>query len=135
MHLVIIAHLCLLLMVCHLSKTFPLKEFKRDPLNRLFYSLHHQTIPSLTFDPWLTALVLVGYKWWCLGLMRALLPYESITCLVFPSLPLPAGLSSPTMCSIACLTLYGVDELLGPHYLHLVSFLGWVLLGYGLFFL
>ena len=56
--------------------------------------------------------------------MRALLPYESIACLVFMRLPLPAGLSGPTTCFAARLTLYGVDESLGFRSLHFVSSLG-----------
>ena len=63
--------------------------------------------------------------------MRTPLPYESIAFLAFMRLPLPAGLSGPT----ACLSLCGINESLGLHYLHLVSSLGWVLLGCGLFHL
>ena len=63
--------------------------------------------------------------------MRALLLYESIACLVFTCLSLPTGLSSLATCSATCLTLCGMDESLGLHSLHLVSSLGWVLLGYG----
>ena len=47
-------------------------------------------------------------------------------------LPLPTGLFGLVMCFVAHLTLCGVDESLGLHSLHLVSSLGWVLLGYGL---
>ena len=64
--------------------------------------------------------------------MRAPFLYESIACLVFKRLPLPIVLSGPAACSVACLTCCGVDESLGLHSLHLVSSLGWVLLGYGL---
>ena len=64
--------------------------------------------------------------------MCAPLPYKSITCLVFMRLPLPTGLFGLVMCFVAHLTLCGVDESLGLHSLHLVSSLGWVLLGYGL---
>lgn len=67
--------------------------------------------------------------------MRAPLPYESITCLVFTCLPLPMGLFGPTTRSVALLTLCGEDELLGLHFLHLVSSLGWVLFGYRHFLL
>ena len=63
MHLVILAHLSLFWVVCHPSKTFPLKELERESLNRLPPSLHRQTIPSLTSDPWPTALALAWYKW------------------------------------------------------------------------
>ena len=43
------------------------KEFERESQNRLPLSLHRQTIPSLTFDPWLTTHVLTRYKWVMLG--------------------------------------------------------------------
>ena len=67
--------------------------------------------------------------------MRAPLKYKSIACLVFMRLPLSASLSGPVACSTARLTLCGVDESLGLRSLHLVSSLGWVLLGYELFLL
>ena len=51
---------------------------------------------------------------------------------MFMRLPLSTGLFGPVMCFVAHLTLCGVDESLGLHSLHLVSSLGWVLLGYGL---
>ena len=56
--------------------------------------------------------------------MHAPLPYKSIACLVFMSLPLPVGLSGPTARSATRLTLCVVDDSLGLHSLHLVSFLG-----------
>ena len=62
MHLVIPAPLCLFLVVCHPSRTFPPKELERELQNRLPPSPHRQTTPSLTSDPWPTSLVLVGYK-------------------------------------------------------------------------
>ena len=62
MHLVILAHICLFWVVCHLSRIFPLQELEWEPQNKLPYSPHHQIIPSLTFDPWPTSPVLVGYK-------------------------------------------------------------------------
>ena len=45
-------------------------------------------------------------------------------------LPLLTGLFGLTAYSAARLTLCGVDESFGLHSLHLVSSLGWVLLGY-----
>ena len=63
MHLVIPAHFSLFWVVCHSSKTFPPKKLEREPQNRLPPSPHHQTIPSLTSDPWPITLVLAGYKW------------------------------------------------------------------------
>ena len=67
--------------------------------------------------------------------MRAPLPYESIACLVFTRLPLLADLSGAAACSVAHLTLCSVVESLGLHSLHLISSLGWILLGYRLFLL
>ena len=49
--------------VCHPSMTFLPKYLEWELQNRLSLSLHHQTIPSLTSDPWPTTLVLVGYEW------------------------------------------------------------------------
>ena len=63
MHLVIPAHLSLFWVVCHPSMTFSPKEFEQEPQNKLSHSPHRQTLPSLTFDPWPTTLVLAGYKW------------------------------------------------------------------------
>ena len=62
MHLVVSTHPSLFWVVYHPSRTFPLKEFKREPQNRLSPSPHRQTIPSLTSDPWLTTPILAGYK-------------------------------------------------------------------------
>ena len=67
--------------------------------------------------------------------MRALLLYETIACLVFKRLPLPIVLSGLDACSVACLTCCGMDESLGLHSSHLISSLGWVLLGHGSFLL
>ena len=67
--------------------------------------------------------------------MRAPLLDESIACLVFTRLSLPTGLSGPAAHSVARLTRCGVNESLGLHSSHLISFLGWVLLGHGPFLL
>ena len=64
--------------------------------------------------------------------MCALLLCESIACLVLMHLLLPVGLSGLVACFTACLTFCGVGESLDLHSLHLVSSLGWVLLGCGL---
>ena len=45
---------------------------------------------------------------------------------------LPVGLFGHVVCSVACLTFCAMGKSLGFHSLHLVSSLGWVLLGYGL---
>ena len=63
--------------------------------------------------------------------MYALLPYESIACLVFMCLLLPMALFGIAACSDTCLTFCGVDESLGLYSLHLVSSLGCVLLRCG----
>ena len=63
MHLVILAHISLFWVVCHPSRIFSPKKLEREPQNRLPPSPHHQTIPSLTSDPWPTTPVLAGYKW------------------------------------------------------------------------
>ena len=63
MHLVIPTHHYLFWVVCHPSKTFPLKELGWEPQNRLISSPHRKTIPSLTSDLWTTAPILAGYKW------------------------------------------------------------------------
>ena len=63
--------------------------------------------------------------------MSASLPCESIDYLVFTCLLLSMGLSGIAVCSAICLTFFGVVELLGLYSSHLVSSLGWVLLGCG----
>ena len=63
MHLVILAHLSLFWVECHLSKTSPPKVLERESQNRLTPSSYRQTIPYFTSDPWPTDPVLVGYKW------------------------------------------------------------------------
>ena len=94
-------------MVCHPNRTFPLKELEWESQNRLPFSPHYQTISSLTSDPWPTAPVLAGYKW--------VVP-EPYVCL-----------TSIWHVLLLILTLCGVDESLGLHSLHLISFLGWAL--------
>ena len=62
MHLVIPTHLSIFWVVCHPSKTFPPKEFEREPQNMLSPSSHCQTIPFLTSDLWPTTPILAEYK-------------------------------------------------------------------------
>ena len=132
MYLVIPAHFCLFWVVCHLSRTFPLKELEQEPQNRLLHSPQRQTTLFLTSDPWPTALVLAGYRLVVLeSCVCAPLPCESIACLAFTHLLLPVGLFGIAVCSAACLTFCGVGELLGLHSSYLVCFLGWVLCGCG----
>ena len=62
MHLVIPTYLSLFWVVCHPSKTFPLKKFEQEPQHRLSPSPHLQTILFLTSDPWSTTPILARYK-------------------------------------------------------------------------
>ena len=62
MHLVISTHPSIFWVAYHPSTIFPLKEFEREPQNKLSPSPHHQTISFLTSNPWPTTHVLVGYK-------------------------------------------------------------------------
>ena len=104
MHLAILAHIFLIWVVCHPSKTFPPKELEWKPQNRLPFlpsARPHPLLP-LTCDP--PPLYWLGTSRWCLSLIRAPLPYEFIVFLAFMRLSLPAGLSSPVTCSAACLT-------------------------------
>ena len=92
MHLMIPTHLSLFWVVCHPSRTFPSKEFKREP--KIGFSLLPTSKPyiflSLTHDPPL--LYWLGTSWWCLSLVHAPLPYVSMACLLFMRLPWPKGL-------------------------------------------
>ena len=62
LHLVVPTYHSLFWVVCHSNRTFPPKEFKWKPQNRLPPSPHHQAIPSLTSDSWPTTPVLAGYR-------------------------------------------------------------------------
>ena len=105
MHLVVPTHHSIFWMVCHPSKTFPPKKFKREPQNRLSLLLIARPYPllSLTYDPplqyWL------GTGWGCLGLVRSLLPCMSKACLLLMRLPWTGG-----SCAFfhSFLTSYGV---------------------------
>ena len=57
MHLVIPTHFSLFWVVRHPNRTFPPKEFKQEPQNRL-----PQTIPSLTSNTWPTTPILARYR-------------------------------------------------------------------------
>ena len=99
----------------------PKIDFLLLPTTRPYPFLH------LTYSP--LPLYWLGTSGWCLSLVHAPLSCESITYLLFMHLPLPACLFG--LCCTFCysfLTLCGVDESLGLHYLHLVSSLVWVLL-------
>ena len=121
MHLEFPAHLCFFWVACHPSRTFPPKELGQEPQNRLPPSPHCQTTPFLTFDSWPTAPILVGYELVVPKSNAALLPCESIACLVFTHLLLPVGLYGIAVCFTACLTFCGVGKL----FILCVSFLLW----------
>ena len=106
MHLVILTHLSIFWVECHPNRTSPPKEPERESQNILPPSPYHQTIPSITFDPWPSAPV------W------AVVHAFAISCRFVWS-----------CCAFCCLvlTLYGVNKSLGLHSLHLISYLGWVI--------
>ena len=122
--------------ICHPSRTSPLKELVWKSQNRLPPSPYRQTISSFTSDPWPTAPILAGYKWVVPG------PYACSTLIWIPSLSAVHAFAIACgffwFCCVFCclfLTLCGVDESFGLHSLYIVSSLGWVLLGHRLFFL
>ena len=88
--------------------------------------------PLLALTHGLSRLYWLGTSGWCLSLMRTPLLCESIACLLFVHFPLPLDLFGLATCSAThFLTLCSMDKSLGLHSLHLISSLGWVLLGYG----
>ena len=91
MHLVVLIHPSLFWVVCHLSRTFPPKEFERELQNR--FPLLPTTKPyphlPLTHNPPL--LYWLGTGWWCLGLARAPLLCMSKTYLLLMHLPWSGG--------------------------------------------
>ena len=131
MHLVFPIHHSLFWVVCHPSKTFPLKEFEQELQNRLSLSPHHQTMPSLTSDPWLTTPVLAGYRLIVLG------PCACSTSVYVQSLSAAHTFSMDWrfIYAFCCsfLISYGVNYFLILHSLWLASSKGWALLDYGLF--
>ena len=95
MHLMAPANIYLFWMKFHPSKTFPPKELKREPQNRLPLSPHHQI-----------STILAKYRYVVREpFVHAPLPYESIVFLTLTCLPLPSSLSNPTTRSGFCLTL------------------------------
>ena len=90
-HLVVPAHPSLFWVACHPSRTFPPKEFKREPQNRLTLLPTARPYPflPLTHDPPL--LYWLGTGWWCLGLVRTPIPCMSKTCLLLMRLPWTEG--------------------------------------------
>ena len=127
MHLVISAHVCLFWVECHLSRTFPPNELKRKPQNKLLLlpiARPHPLLP-LTHGP--SPMYWLGTSKWCLNLVRAPLPCESIAFLAFMRLPLPVGLSGPAACSVVFLTLVAWMS----HWVFIlcISFLLWARLG------
>ena len=93
MHLVILAHLSLFQLVCHPSRN-PRIYFPMIPTTRLYLFL------PLTHGP--PCLYWLGISGWCLSLVHAPLPCESVTCLLFMCLSLHVGLSGFAACLAAC---------------------------------
>ena len=92
MHLVVPAHPCFLWVVCHPSRTYPLKEPEQEPQNR-FSPLPTAWPCLLTSDPWPHHLLYwLDTGWWCLGLACASFPYISEICLLLMRLSWPGGL-------------------------------------------
>ena len=119
MHLVVPTHPCFFWVACHPNKTFPPKEPEQEPQNRFFPSLHCQTMPPLTSDPWPTTSYI---GWWCQGLAHA-----------SPSSPVAHAFAVIyrlvcTFCR-AHLPSYGVGCFLICHSLWLASFWGLGLVG------
>ena len=87
MHLVVPIHPFLFWVVCHLSRTFPPKEFEQELQNRLSLLLTTRPYPfiPLTYNPPL--LYWLGIGWWCLGLVHAPVPRMSKACLLVMHLP------------------------------------------------
>ena len=131
MHLVIPTHLSLFWVVCHPSKTFPPKEFEREPQNMLSLSSHHQTIPSLTSDLWPTTPILAGYK------LVVPKPYVCFTSICVHGLSAihAFAMTYRLVCTFyySFLTFCGMNESLIFHSLCITSLLGWALLDCGLF--
>ena len=104
MHLMIPAHVYFFWLRCHPNRTFPPKEFKREPQNRLPLlptARPHPLIPLTRGPPplyWLQ----VGGAW---ALWHAPLSYESIAFLALTRLSLPHSLSDFAARSGARLTL------------------------------
>ena len=98
MHLVVSTHLFLFWVVCHPSRTFLPKEFKRKPHNRLPLLPTARPYSFLPLAHGLPFLYWLGTGWWCLSLMHAPILCVSKTCLLLMRLPWPGGSS---VCSIA----------------------------------
>ena len=94
MHLVILTHFSLFWVVCHLNMTFPPKEFKQEPQNRLplLPTLKPYPLLPLTHGP--PPLHWLGTGWWCLNLVCASLLSVFKACLLPMHLPWPR---SPSM--------------------------------------
>ena len=129
MHLKFLAHLCFFWVACHPSKTFPPKELGQEPQNRLSLSPYHQTTPSLTFNLWPTASVLAGYK---------LVVPESCACSTPIWVQCLSGVHAFAIangfvwhcCMFCCFfNLLWREWVIGFSSSHIVSSLGWVLLG------
>ena len=75
-------HLSFFLLVCHPSRTFPLKDFEREPQNRLPLLPIARPYPFLPLTHGPPLLYWLGTGWCCLSLVRAPLPCVSKVCLL-----------------------------------------------------
>ena len=130
MHLVVPTYHSIFWVVCHLSRTFPLKKFKQEPQNRLSLLPIARPYPLLSLTHNLPLQYWLGTSWWCLGLMRSLLLCMSKACLLLMRLPWTGG-----SCAFfrSFLTSYGVNCFMILHSLSLASSKGRALLDCGLF--
>ena len=62
MHLVVPTQFCFFWVICHPSRTFPLKESEQEPQNRFFPSPHRQTMLSYLWLMTSPCPVLAGYR-------------------------------------------------------------------------
>ena len=79
---------------------FPQKSLNGNPDFSLLPITRPYLLLPLTHGP--PPLYWLGASGWCLSLVLALLPYESMACLVFMRLPLLTGLFGPAAHSAAC---------------------------------
>ena len=133
MHLVISTHFSFFWLVCHPSRTFPQKSLNGNPGFPFLPITRPYLILPLTHGS--PPLYWLGVSGWCLSLVLALLPYESMACLVFMRLPLLAGLFGPTVHSAARFNSF-VAWMSHWVFILCISFLLWAgyCLGMGLLF-
>ena len=87
MHLVVPTHPSLFWVVCHPNRTFPPKEFEREPQNRFPLLPTARPYPLLPLTHYPPLLYWLDTSWWCLNLVRAPLSCMSKACLLLMHLP------------------------------------------------